>query len=84
MRVSVIRSGGFAGVERRGECDTASDPVLRDLLDRVDLNGMPPPGRVPDRFVYEIDVDGRVTTVGEAELTGPLRELVRHVLGDPG
>ena len=83
MRVRVIRSGGFAGVERRGERDAASDPVLRDLLDRVDLDGAPPAEEAPDRFSYEIDIDGRVATIGEAQLTGPLRDLVRHVLDEP-
>lgn len=77
----MVRSGGFAGIERRGECDAASDPVLHRLVDRVDLGRVPPPGRIPDQFVYEIDIDGHVATVGEAQLTGPLRELVHHVLG---
>lgn len=81
MKVTVVRSGGFAGIERRGESDTASDPLLRGLADRVDLGAVPPPGRIPDQFLYEIDIDGRRATVGEAQLTGPLRELVHHVLG---
>ncbi|MCW2883774.1 MAG: hypothetical protein QOE54_3649 [Streptosporangiaceae bacterium] len=80
MKVTVVRTGGFAGIERRGEADTASDPVLRGLVARVDLGAVPQPGRVPDQFVYEIDVDGRTVVVGENQLTGPLRELVHHVL----
>jgi hypothetical protein len=84
VKVTVIRSGGFAGIERRGESNTASDPVLNGLVDRVDLGRVPPPGRIPDQFVYQIDIDGRVATVGEAQLTGPLRELVHHVLDHPG
>jgi len=83
LKVTVVRSGGFAGIQRRGQSDTASDPVLRELVARVDLGRLPPPGRIPDQFVYEIDIDGQVTTVGEAQLTGPLRELVHHVLGHP-
>ncbi|REE99314.1 protealysin inhibitor emfourin [Thermomonospora umbrina] len=81
MRVTVVRSGGFAGIERHGEADTASDPVLRALVARVDLSRVPPPGRIPDQFVYEVGIDGAVATVGESRLTGPLRELVHHVLG---
>lgn len=81
MRVSVVRSGGFTGIERRGQSDTASDPVLRGLIGRVDLDSVPPPGRIPDQFVYDIQIDGRRATVGESQLTGPLRELVHHVLG---
>ncbi|MFI0444711.1 protealysin inhibitor emfourin [Actinomadura sp. 6N118] len=83
MRVKVIRSGGFAGIEKRGESDTASDPMLRRLVDRVDLGAVPPPGRIPDQFLYDIDIDGDTATVGEAQLNGPLRELVHHVLGRP-
>lgn len=80
MKVTVVRSGGFAGIQRRGEGDTSADPVLRTLVDRVDLSAVPRPGRVPDRFTYEIEIDGRKATVGEAQLTGPLRDLVDHVL----
>ncbi|MGI8335343.1 protealysin inhibitor emfourin [Actinomadura scrupuli] len=80
MKVTVVRTGGFAGIERRGEADTTSDPVLCGLVSRVDLDAIPQPGRVPDQFLYEIDVDGRTVVVGENRLTGPLRELVHHVL----
>ncbi|MFD0686635.1 protealysin inhibitor emfourin [Actinomadura fibrosa] len=81
MKVKVIRSGGFAGLEKHAESDSARDPMLARLVDRVDLGSVPPPGRIPDQFLYEIDIDGDRTTVGEAQLNGPLRELVHHVLG---
>ncbi|WP_067461802.1 protealysin inhibitor emfourin [Actinomadura macra] len=81
MKVTVVRSGGFAGIEQRAESDSAHDPVLARLVDRVDLERVPPPGRIPDQFLYEIAIDGERTTVGEAQLNGPLRELVHHVLG---
>ncbi|GAA1543640.1 hypothetical protein GCM10009678_27930 [Actinomadura kijaniata] len=81
MKVTVTRSGGFAGIERRGESDSERDPLLSRLVDRVDLGSVPPPGRIPDQFLYEIDIDGAHTVVGEAQLSGPLRELVHHVLG---
>jgi hypothetical protein len=80
MKVSVVRSGGFAGIERRGEAHTHTDPVLRRLVDAVDLDAVPRPERSPDQFVYEIEVDGRTAVVGERELTGPLRDLVDRVL----
>ncbi|MFB4315435.1 protealysin inhibitor emfourin [Actinomadura sp. 21ATH] len=79
--MTVVRSGGFAGIEVRGQADSATDPMLARLVDRVDLAAVPPPGRIPDQFLYEIDIDGDTTTVGEAQLHGPLRELVHHVLG---
>ncbi|GAA0253269.1 hypothetical protein GCM10009527_056660 [Actinomadura nitritigenes] len=78
--MTVVRSGGFAGIRRRAEADSATDPVLARLVGRVDLAAVPPPGRIPDQFVYDIDIDGRHATVGEAQLSGPLRELVHHVL----
>nr|BFE34821.1 hypothetical protein GCM10010200_070720 [Actinomadura rugatobispora] len=77
----MVRSGGFAGIEQRGQSDSATDPMLTRLVDRVDLASVPPPGRRPDQFLYEIDIDGDTATVGEAQLNGPLRELVHHVLG---
>lgn len=81
MKVTVVRSGGFAGIERRGEASTAGDPVLRSLVARVDLESVArSPGPVPDQFVYDIDIDGNAATVGESQLTGALRELVHHVL----
>jgi emfourin len=80
MKVTVVRTGGFAGIQRRGEGDTTADPALRTLVDRVDLSAVPPPGRVPDQFTYEIEIDGRTAAVGEAQLTGPLRDLVEHIL----
>ncbi|WP_242901675.1 protealysin inhibitor emfourin [Actinomadura terrae] len=81
MKVTVVRSGGFAGIEQRAESDSVRDPLLARLVDRVDLERVPPPGRIPDQFLYEIDIDGDHATVGEAQLHGPLRELVHHVLG---
>lgn len=79
--MTVVRTGGFAGIERRAESDSASDPMLTRLVGRVDLTTIPPPGRIPDQFLYEIDIDGDRATVGEAQLHGALRELVHHVLG---
>ncbi|MFB4308087.1 protealysin inhibitor emfourin [Actinomadura sp. GTD37] len=79
--MTIVRSGGFTGIERHAESDSASDPMLARLVHRVDLKTVPPPGRIPDQFLYEIDIDGDRTTVGEAQLHGPLRELVHHVLG---
>ncbi|WP_433326136.1 protealysin inhibitor emfourin [Spirillospora sp. CA-294931] len=81
--MTVVRSGGFAGLEQRGQSDSSTDPVLARLVDRVDLKRVPPPGRIPDQFLYDIDIDGKAATIGEAQLRGPLRELVHHVLGRP-
>jgi hypothetical protein len=81
VRVIVVRSGGFAGLERRGEADTTADPVLRDLVDQIDLTALPArPAPVPDQFSYEITIGDTTVEAGESQLTGPLRALVHHVL----
>jgi hypothetical protein len=83
MRVSVVRSGGFAGIERRAEAETSEDPALEALVSRSDLDSLPSRvegGAARDRFVYEIDLGGRTVTVGESQLTEPLRELVDRLL----
>jgi len=80
MKVTVVRSGGFAGIERRGEADTAGDPVLRALIARCDPGSVPDSAPGADQFQYDIDIDGQRVTVGETQLSGPLRELVHHVL----
>jgi hypothetical protein len=90
VRIEVSRSGGFAGIIRRGAVDTAHRADALDwdkLVGSVDLTRRPAKARpVPDRFVYRIvidrDVDRQELTVGEAELTGPLRELVDRVLAE--
>ncbi|MDX6744663.1 protealysin inhibitor emfourin [Actinocorallia sp. A-T 12471] len=83
MRVTVVRTGGFAGIERRGSSDTSADPVLRALVERVGpAAARGGAARARDQFSYQIDIDGRRVTVGESELTGALRELVHHVLED--
>jgi hypothetical protein len=80
VKVTVVRTGGFAGIERRGEADTATDPVLGELVGRVDLGAVGPPTPGADRFMYEIEVGGRRAVVDESQLSGPLRRLVEHVL----
>jgi hypothetical protein len=83
MKISVTRSGGFAGMTRRGEVDIsgrADAKEWHDLVRRADLpNRRDSPGR-PDQYTYRIDVDGEVAHVGEADLDEPTRRLVDRVL----
>jgi hypothetical protein len=80
VRVAVTRSGGFAGLIRRAEVDSADHPAVAGLIDNVRLDEVPEPKPQPDRFVYEIQIGDHSAQVAESDLRGPLRELVDHVM----
>ncbi|MFF7328845.1 protealysin inhibitor emfourin [Streptomyces sp. NPDC090306] len=84
MRIQVTRSGGFAGIERHAEVDTAELPdpeQWHDLARRALASGAQrPPAGVPDGFGYEITVDGRTFHCAEPRLTEEQRQLVSRVL----
>ncbi len=80
MRVAVTRSGGFAGLVRRAEIDTADRPAVAGLLREIRLDDLPEFRRLPDRYVYDIEIGERTVRVGEADLHGPLRTLVDEVM----
>ncbi|QGV80713.1 protealysin inhibitor emfourin [Streptomyces ficellus] len=84
MRIRVIRTGGFAGIERRAEVDTSKLPDAPDwhALAEAALTGgheKRPPG-VPDGFAYEITVDDRTVHCTDPGLTEAQRALVGRVL----
>lgn len=84
MRIRVSRTGGFAGLSRRGEIDTAGreDAADWESLARSALAegaGSPPAG-VPDGFRYTITVDGRSVHCADPDLTDDQRTLVSRVL----
>ncbi|MFF8829513.1 protealysin inhibitor emfourin [Streptomyces sp. NPDC015131] len=84
MRIRVIRTGGFAGIERRAEVDTSGLPdapgwhALAEAALTGDGGGRP--AGVPDGFRYEITVDGRTVRCADPGLTDAQRELVARVL----
>uniref|UniRef100_A0AAU3HY80 Metalloprotease n=1 Tax=Streptomyces sp. NBC_01393 TaxID=2903851 RepID=A0AAU3HY80_9ACTN len=84
MRIEVRRTGGFAGIERRAEVDTAARPDAREwhaLAERALAAGRAtPPAGVPDGFHYEITVDGRTVHAADPGLTEDQRELISRVL----
>ncbi|MEU3525231.1 protealysin inhibitor emfourin [Streptomyces sp. NPDC038707] len=84
MRIRVLRTGGFAGIERRAEVDTSDRPDAEEwqaLAGRVLASGQAaPPAGVPDGFSYEITVDGRTVCTADPRLTDDERELVTRVL----
>jgi hypothetical protein len=84
VRVAVTRSGGFAGLVRRAELDSADHPAVAGLIEDVRLDDVPEPKGEPDRFVYDIKIGDRSAQVGESDLHGPLRQLVDHVMKHGG
>ncbi|MBI0294241.1 hypothetical protein JBE04_07040 [Streptomyces sp. PRKS01-29] len=84
MRISVTRTGGFAGIERRAELDTTGRPDathLDALAHQAVETGRTTAARgVPDGFLYEITVDGRTVHAADPHLSDAQRELIRAVL----
>ncbi|MBB5933047.1 protealysin inhibitor emfourin [Streptomyces zagrosensis] len=84
MRITVTRTGGFAGIPRRAELDTAGRPDAShlELLARTTLaEGAPTrPMGVPDGFQYGIDVDGSTVYCADPRLSDVQRELITTVL----
>ncbi|MCX2179767.1 protealysin inhibitor emfourin [Streptomyces sp. SKN60] len=83
MRIRVRRTGGFAGIEKSAELDTAglADAEQMHDLARAALAAEPRESRgVPDGFAYEITVDGRTVKCCDPDLTPEQRELIQRVL----
>ncbi|KOU24475.1 protealysin inhibitor emfourin [Streptomyces sp. WM6368] len=85
MRIQVVRTGGFAGIERRAEVDTAGRPDEGEWRALAQLALRPgPPGhpadRVRDGFSYRITVDGRTVACEEPNLSEAQRTLISRVL----
>ncbi|MFJ6941084.1 protealysin inhibitor emfourin [Streptomyces sp. NPDC101132] len=89
MRIEVHRTGGFAGIERRAEVDTAGRPDAQEwaaLAERALSTAPGGPGGtsgavgVPDGFSYRITVDGRTVHCADPHLTEAQRQLVSRVL----
>lgn len=92
MRVSLERTGGFAGISRKTTVDTANIPTneakqLPQLLEAADFFNLPEnltaSPTQPDRFQYILTVeDGakkHTITVSEAAMPGTLRPLIEWI-----
>jgi len=83
-RVSVRRTGGFAGLRASGELDLEGDdpraPEAAALVDRVDLRAVDGGQPQPDRYVYSFDLCGDSATLPEQHLTPDLRRLADLLL----
>ncbi|MFD8022426.1 protealysin inhibitor emfourin [Streptomyces lavendulae] len=86
MRIEVVRTGGFAGIERRAEVDTSGRPDEDELkaLALLALRPDPAAGRgssgVRDGFSYRITVDGRTVSCQDPHLSDAQRGLIVRVL----
>jgi hypothetical protein len=84
--VAVTRSGGFAGVQQRGQLRLGEDPrtpEIEQLLDRIDLRAVRASTPQPDRFQYAFDLQGRQVRLFEQDLTPELQRLAALLLEDP-
>jgi hypothetical protein len=83
MRITVTRTGGFAGLRQERSVDTSTRDdakELEELVRTARLDAVPASPPQPDRYVYKVDVDGKEVTVAEPDLDGPLHTLVKKVL----
>jgi Thermolysin metallopeptidase, alpha-helical domain/Thermolysin metallopeptidase, catalytic domain len=84
-RVSVRRTGGFAGLRVAGELDLDGDDPraaeVAELVGRVDLHAATGENPQPDRYVYDFDLCGDCATVPEQQLSDDLRRIAEIVLG---
>lgn len=90
MKVTVTRSGGFAGIPRRWEVFVEKEPdedAWLVLLGNLPWDDIPQDAPQPDRYLYRINCEPyesvipepREAVIPEQDLTGPWRELVERV-----
>ncbi|MEW1902770.1 MULTISPECIES: protealysin inhibitor emfourin [unclassified Streptomyces] len=89
MRIRVRRTGGFAGIERSAEVDTAGRPdagewtALAGAVLAADGDGDGGDGDrsgVRDGFSYEITIDGHTVRCGDPAVTKEQRALITRLL----
>ena len=85
MIVTVTRTGGFAGMTRTGELDTAAVPDGRQVeqaIRRIDPAQVPDNQPQPDRYRYRVVAEGTELSVAEQDLDrdSDLAWLVDRVL----
>ncbi|BAU08827.1 hypothetical protein NIES592_23790 [Fischerella major NIES-592] len=92
MRISLQRTGGFAGISKKAIIDTANlspeeTQQLYQLLEAANFYSLPPkinaPANQPDRFQYTLTVEENnqqhTLIVGEAALSETLKRLIEWV-----
>ena len=66
MKISLTRTGGFAGMTLRVEADSESLPPELQRFVTTIADAPPADDRIRDAFTYEIAIDGRTYRVDEA------------------
>jgi hypothetical protein len=82
MKVTVTRSGGFAGLTRVWSVQIEAGSELdewQELIDRLPWSDAASLTGEPDRFVYRVKCNRQRAVIPERRLTGPWRELVDRV-----
>ncbi len=87
MRIAVSRSGGIAGLTRRGVLDVDARGDADAWLPLAELAAAGPPpdgggGRARDTYVWTIEVDGARAVVPDAALPEDLRALAQRTLDE--
>jgi hypothetical protein len=93
VKITVSRTGGFAGIRRTWslEVDRDEDQRWLPLVEACPWDEVPEETTpIPDAYTYRICVDRQEASIPERFLTGPWRELVDRTreqgrpLLDPG
>jgi len=82
MIITVIRSGGFAGLSRQWSIrveEQADEEQWRELIDRLPWEQDLATQDEPDRYIYRVRCAPREAVIPERKLTGPWRELIHRV-----
>lgn len=83
MIVTVTRTGGFAGISRSGELDTAAvsdGDKVEQAVQAIDVTTIPDNQPQPDRYQYRLQAGETQLTVAEQDLDPQLAWLVNRVL----
>ena len=83
MKITITRSGGFAGLSRTWSILVDKQPDSDEwlsLVERLPWSSRPrATSPQPDRYSYRIQCSRRRVTLPEQSLDGPWRELVNRV-----
>ena len=83
MKITVVRSGGFAGLTRSWVVVVdRHDERWASLLDNLPWGSVKLVVPAPDRFVYRIRVSRRQVVLPEQQVAGAWRTLVDQVISE--